>query len=337
MDIEQNTKTKPLVTFVVLTYNQIDFIEDGIKGAASQNYPNLEIIISDDCSTDGTFERVKKIVSNYKGKHTIRLNQTSKNKCILGHFFDLIDLAKGELLVLSAGDDISKPNRVTETVKAWQEKSAVGIFSNYERIDERGISSNSVYSPNNKSKLLATVFKDEDGVDIHGASSAYDMNFLKSLPRVGGRFFFEDVFMSFMINLFDEKLVKIDEPLVLYRSHSGSISNAQSKNPSLSSVREAEKRSSYYTGNQANLFVSLRNIAINIPHGKINDTFDLKSFDDYIDKLKVHSSWAELSPYKRITYLYKYYEDKEFRKWIIPRLFGLNNFLALKAIQMKIK
>ena len=49
----------PLVSFGIITYNQEQFILDTLKGAVSQEYDNMEIIVSDDNSTDKTFEIVE--------------------------------------------------------------------------------------------------------------------------------------------------------------------------------------------------------------------------------------------------------------------------------------
>jgi len=46
------------VSFLILTYNQVDFVENALSGAFSQTYSPLEIVISDDASTDGTREKI---------------------------------------------------------------------------------------------------------------------------------------------------------------------------------------------------------------------------------------------------------------------------------------
>ncbi|MEO5658257.1 MAG: glycosyltransferase, partial [Polaromonas sp.] len=46
----------PLVTFVLFAYNQKKFIAEAVNGALSQTYSPLQIILSDDASTDGTYE-----------------------------------------------------------------------------------------------------------------------------------------------------------------------------------------------------------------------------------------------------------------------------------------
>ena len=56
----------PLVSFGIITYNQEQFILDTLKGAVSQEYDNMEIIVSDDNSTDKTFEIVESFVKSYE-------------------------------------------------------------------------------------------------------------------------------------------------------------------------------------------------------------------------------------------------------------------------------
>ena len=71
---------RPLVTFVILSYNEERFIREGIQGAFSQTYSPLEIIISDDCSTDRTFEIIQEEVEGYKGPHKVVLNRNERTR-----------------------------------------------------------------------------------------------------------------------------------------------------------------------------------------------------------------------------------------------------------------
>ena len=70
---------KPLLSLLIITYNQEDYIRETLEGAFSQNYSPLEIVISDDNSTDGNFSIIKDMVSEYAGPHTIIINQNSQN------------------------------------------------------------------------------------------------------------------------------------------------------------------------------------------------------------------------------------------------------------------
>ena len=66
---------KPLVSFCIITYNQENYILDALNGAVNQDYENLEIIVSDDCSKDNTFGVIENFVKTYQGRHKIILNR----------------------------------------------------------------------------------------------------------------------------------------------------------------------------------------------------------------------------------------------------------------------
>ena len=108
---------KPFVSFCILTYNQEDYIVDAMKGAVSQEYDNMEIIVSDDGSSDRTPELIREFVANYNGSHQIRANLNEKNNGIAKHYCQVLyEVAKGDILILADGDDISLPTRTSLTV-----------------------------------------------------------------------------------------------------------------------------------------------------------------------------------------------------------------------------
>ncbi len=102
---------RPLITFALLAYNQEQFIREAVEGALSQTYSPLEIILSDDCSTDRTFEIMTAMVKAYEGPHKIVLNKNKENLGIGRHYNKVMDMASGEIIELAAGDDISLPER----------------------------------------------------------------------------------------------------------------------------------------------------------------------------------------------------------------------------------
>ena len=109
----------PLVTVALFAYNQEDYIVDAVRSVLAQDYSPLQIIISDDCSTDATFSKAEKLVSNYDGPHRVLLNRNEKNLGVGGHVNKIMEVAEGELIVAAGGDDISVSDRVTETVNFW--------------------------------------------------------------------------------------------------------------------------------------------------------------------------------------------------------------------------
>jgi|SRR5665213_318765 len=107
---------KPLVTFALLAYKQEKFIREAVEGAFAQTYSPLEIILSDDCSPDQTFEIMQEMAASYRGPHTIHVNRAPANRGLSAQIDAAVRLAKGEWIVVAAGDDISLPNRVDEHI-----------------------------------------------------------------------------------------------------------------------------------------------------------------------------------------------------------------------------
>lgn len=137
--LHTTTETMPRVTFCLFAYNQEAYIREAVLGALAQTYEPLEIIISDDCSSDRTFEIARETAADYKGPHTVNVLRNEQNLGLVGHVNKLFDLAQGELIVLAAGDDISVPERTHEIVSIWRENPTVdAICSAYIQMTETG-------------------------------------------------------------------------------------------------------------------------------------------------------------------------------------------------------
>jgi glycosyltransferase involved in cell wall biosynthesis len=107
----------PLVTINVPTYNQAGYIERAIGSALAQDYPNFEVVVCDDHSSDGTLERARTLSDP-------RLRITA-NPARLGRVANyrhcLYDLARGEWVVNLDGDDqFVDPSFVSGAVAALQ-------------------------------------------------------------------------------------------------------------------------------------------------------------------------------------------------------------------------
>lgn len=115
----------PLVTLLLIAYNQERVIRDAVRGALAQTYSPLEIIISDDGSTDATYSTIKQEVAEYDGPHRVIMNRNATNLGISGHLGSLWPRVSGELVVIAAGDDISVPERCARVVECWLARNRV--------------------------------------------------------------------------------------------------------------------------------------------------------------------------------------------------------------------
>jgi glycosyltransferase involved in cell wall biosynthesis len=110
---------RPLVSILLIAFNQEAVIADAVRAALAQTYEPLEILISDDGSHDRTFEIIEATVRDYAGPHRVWTNRNAQNLGISGHLSALAMRAQGELLFVAAGDDVSAPERCERVVDYW--------------------------------------------------------------------------------------------------------------------------------------------------------------------------------------------------------------------------
>jgi glycosyltransferase involved in cell wall biosynthesis len=110
----------PRVSVLFLAYNQERTVEAAARSVLEQDFAEpLEIIFSDDGSTDETFRILSKISSAYKGPNRVRARRNERNLGIGEHYNVLLAQSAGQLLITAAGDDISVCQRVRRLVQAW--------------------------------------------------------------------------------------------------------------------------------------------------------------------------------------------------------------------------
>jgi len=163
----------PLVTFAVFAYRQERFIREAVEGALAQTYARLEIILSDDCSSDKTFPIMRELAAAYRGPHRIVLNRNESNLGLGRHINRVMELATGELIVAAAGDDISLPGRTAALVERWLAcaKKPCSIYSALQAIDADGAPLRTLGAPPKPGPLAQRLSHFMPGV--RGASHAW--------------------------------------------------------------------------------------------------------------------------------------------------------------------
>ena len=119
---------QPLVTVIVITYNSAKYVIDTLESIKRQNYDNIQLVISDDCSKDETFKICSdwiKINNSFSGGATIC--STNINKGISGNYNNGLRFANGKYVKYIAGDDMLTDDCLSAFVEA-AEKSTDKIF-----------------------------------------------------------------------------------------------------------------------------------------------------------------------------------------------------------------
>lgn len=127
----------PLVTICMPTYNQAKYVEESILSILNQDYKNIQLIISDDCSKDGTFEICEKLQNKYP--EIIHLQRNDRNLGISGNVKTIYPLIKGKYVCWFSGDDIYAANKISTQIKVMEANNDC-VFSFHKSfvLDEHG-------------------------------------------------------------------------------------------------------------------------------------------------------------------------------------------------------
>lgn len=219
--------SRPLVSLTVFCYQAEKFIQQAIDGALAQTYSPLEIIFTDDASTDRTFSIIEAAVRDYTGPHTIVLNRNDKNMGIGAHVSKIwFNVAKGDWIIVSAGDDVSLPHRVERLM----EVAKPGLGAIHHRcicIDED--SNQLPFLPEYKPD--AEIFA-KNSVDelirtrqwLKGATMCLNRQMLLKYGPINPDVVNEDNVLVYRAQDFGG-IVYLDEDLMLYRIHKQSVTN----------------------------------------------------------------------------------------------------------------
>ena len=131
-----STTKKPLVTAVLPTYNGAAFIKRTLDSLAGQTWPNLEILIGDDRSTDDTLSIVEEFAATHPNT---RILERPENLGWLRNTNDLMANARGVFMFFAFHDDVVAPTYVEKLVGALQDNpSAVLAFSDMQLFEVDG-------------------------------------------------------------------------------------------------------------------------------------------------------------------------------------------------------
>ena len=208
----------PKVSLILFSFNQEKTIlEAAYSCLAQDSRGELEILFSDDSSTDNTFDIIQTIKHEYQGNQHIKIHKNKSNLGIGAHYNQAIANTNGELIFTAAGDDISAPNRISTIVNAWLDngKKADLITSDLQKIRTDGSDAEKVIVAD-----LSYWDTPEKWVRkrpyVVGAAHAFTRRLHKQFGDFNSELVYEDQVMAFRASLAGGGL-KIHEPLVLYR------------------------------------------------------------------------------------------------------------------------
>lgn len=216
---------RPLVTLAMMTYQHERFLREALQGALAQTYHPLEIIVSDDASTDGTWSVVQEVARAYQGSHRLIIRRNDVNLGINRHFNELMTLVKGEYVVIAAGDDVSFSDRVARSIELMQGSGRMGVHGNAVRVNADGRKTGLMH-------LMDAQHNRPVGWEqmlqlgthgVAGATLAWHRKVNDTFGPIPESPLGEDAFIPFRCALLTG-MAYTPEALVFYRSHAGNVS-----------------------------------------------------------------------------------------------------------------
>jgi len=216
------SRTQPLVSVIIPSYNCEAYIAETINSVLAQDYPSIELLIIDDGSTDKTVN----IAQSYGDKLKL-ISQTNAGVCVARNRG--IKEANGEFICLLDHDDYWYPEKISSQIKAFEKHKEVGIvFSNF-TLWEPDIDGNFPH-PETYNTVSET-----DEIDQEYSGWIYHLLLLDCWVLTSTAMFRSEVFNK--CGIFDESLpfgedwslwliiareytfLKLSRPTTLYRQH----------------------------------------------------------------------------------------------------------------------
>lgn len=240
------TKSNNMVSICIPTYNGEAFLQEALNSVLAQTYKNIEVIISDDASTDNTLE----IAKSFKGFVDFPVTIIShKPNGIGANWNNCIKNANGSFIKFLFQDDILYPDCISEMIATFEENSELGLVSCKRDLIIEGEVNSNVMEWIDKFKNLQNQFETIDNVTIIDKNFFSEEYFLSGNNNKIGEptvvMFRKEIVKD--VGYFDEKLKQnldyvfyyrllkkhqiaiIKKPLAAFRIHENQATNINRK------------------------------------------------------------------------------------------------------------
>ena len=231
------------VTCIFLSYNCERFVAEALRSLLAQDFAEpMEVLVSDDASTDSTFAVIQDLLRDYRGPHEIRVIRQPRNTgSKSAHLNKVFPLASGEVLVSFDADDISEPQRVRRTVEVFRrDQNVMAVYSRLVTIDETGRPIGPGRVPQRPEGVPASRWYAKVDVYASGGTLAVHRDVVTSFPPLDPDIY-EDVVLPFRASLLGDVFF-LDEPLIRARRHSSSLTADFDQFSSLADYRARMER-----------------------------------------------------------------------------------------------
>lgn len=221
-----NHQNNPLVSVIVPVYNVEQYLDECLYSIRQQTYENLEIIVVEDCSTDGSLNTLAKHLEDYR----VKLIKHEKNSGLSAARNTGIDAAKGDYIMFVDSDDLVRLSLIELCVK-YAVVNNVDLITYDFKAFEDGIK----LSPQSDSSDVDNFKVLEQGEDYFNQQHFAWLKFIRSsLVKSKSLYFpiglyYEDWPFHWELGLVANKKYHIAAELLLYRQRKTSITGSSGK------------------------------------------------------------------------------------------------------------
>ena len=224
-----NNTNLPLVSIIIPVYNRENVILETIDSALSQDYPNFEIVVVDNDSSDGTLEKI-----SIRKDNKLKVFKNNTNIGPVRNWAKAIEYANGEFVKILWSDDLMHKTFLSKALKHFDSNTAFilsninfigGIHTGYKTLKkERIITTDSFI----KDVIIKSNYPVSPGCAIFRKSDLKE-SLLINIPNDIGLDFSKiaignDLLIFLKIALIYKKIKVLSEPLNTFRLHPNSIS-----------------------------------------------------------------------------------------------------------------
>ena len=211
-----------LVSIITPTYNSLPFLHLTAKSILDQTYSNWEWCVTDDCSTDGSWEVIQKLAESDDRIKPIRLTENSGSGLARNN---AIERPTGRFIAFLDSDDIWPKEKLERHIAFMLENNAVFSHTSYGYIDEQGNRIKSTFRVSSHPVTYKHLLK---RTEISCLTAIYDANSI-------GKFYMsehrrkQDYALWLAILKSGVKSIPLDEELAFYRQRKGSATSNKRK------------------------------------------------------------------------------------------------------------
>ncbi|WP_336754002.1 glycosyltransferase family 2 protein [Paraburkholderia tropica] len=270
----------PLVSIALATYNGARYLPELLASIESQTWPRLELVVSDDGSTDDTLD----VLRNWRGALTIRIVSSGERLGIVGNFGRAVAGCEGAYVALADQDDVWSADKIEDMVRALRaQESQRGhalpmlAYCDIEVVDHTlSRISKSYFDQNGKSRDASRLRDFLLSNHIPGCSMLLNRAAIELATPFPAGIVMHDWWLAMVVASFGA-ITHVDKPHIKYRQHdnnavgasvpkrvtrantSANASPAVTTNTPSSTQRRAEgrKRQLHAIGQQFTLFSML--------------------------------------------------------------------------------